>query len=170
MKKLLLSAIVILGFTAVSFGQTLTNSATATATTTIENPLTIAKAQDMAFGKVYASNTETRDLILSTAGVRSGTAGFDAGSTTNAASFTVSGTKSTAYTITLPAGSVSTTTFPNGASAMLIDTWTSDPATTAGALDGNGSQTIKIGATLHLGAAQTAGDYTASFTVMVNYN
>ncbi len=169
MKKLIVFAIAILGFTTVSLGQ-LNNTATATASGTIVSPLTIENKGDMAFGKVYA-NTSAVDLILSTSGSRSGTAGYDAASTAAQAKFDVIGTVSTAYTITLPIGAVSTTTMPGGATAMTVDTWTSNPAVAAGNTGATSTQRINIGATLHLNANQTPGAYvTAPFIVTVNYN
>ncbi len=53
---------------------------------------------------------------------------------------------------------------------MTVDTFTSTPSGT-GSLAG-GSQTLSVGATLHVAAAQAAGTYTSAtpFTVTVNYN
>jgi len=169
MKKLLALFVVILGFTAVSFGQ-LTNSATATASGIIEAPLTIENKGNMDFGKIYAASTN-RDLILSPSNARSGTAGFNATSTAAAAQFDVIGTVTTAYNITLPSAAVSTITMPSGATAMTVDTWTCNTVVTAGNTGSTGTQRITVGATLHLGVAQTPGLYTtAPFTVTVNYN
>jgi hypothetical protein len=58
----------------------------------------------------------------------------------------------------------------SGTATMLVDTFTSTPSET-GALT-NGTQFLYVGATLNVGASQTAGSYenTTGFEVTVNYN
>ena len=51
---------------------------------------------------------------------------------------------------------------------FLVDTVTSSPTPT-GTLTG-GSETLTVGATLHVGISQVAGTYTATFIVTVAYN
>jgi hypothetical protein len=71
------------------------------------------------------------------------------------------------FGITLPAAATTITAVTN----MTVDTWTSTPTPT-GTLPG-GTQTLTVGATLHVGASQAAGVYTSGatpFTVTVNYN
>jgi hypothetical protein len=81
--------------------------------------------------------------------------------------FTVTGAGNLTYTIALSPASV---TLSNGAAGtMTADTFTTVPATT-GTLDGTGTQSIKIGATLKTGATQAAGVYQGSYSVTVNYN
>jgi len=85
-----------------------------------------------------------------------------------AASFTVSGEASRAYTITLPAnGDV---TLVNGTNSMAANDFVHNAGGTP-ALDGTGAAAFTVGATLSVGAAQAAGVYTsANFPVTINYN
>jgi hypothetical protein len=58
----------------------------------------------------------------------------------------------------------------SGANNMTVDTFTSSPET-PGTLS-SGTQTLTVGATLHLVVSQAAGAYTSAtpFEVTVNYN
>ena len=88
--------------------------------------------------------------------------------TVAAASFTVSGQGSYTYAITLPSSCVITDA---GSHTMTVNGFTSTPATT-GLLSAGGSQTLTVGATLNVSAAQAAGTYTnaTGVPVTVNYN
>jgi hypothetical protein len=170
-------AVVVLGFSVSSFGQ---ENTTATATGTIVTPIAIAKTStatnggNMNFGNVAVQSSTGGTVILAPAGTRStGGSGVTlptvAGSV-SAASFDVTGTANYTYSITLP---TSATTVTSGTDEMTVDTWTSTPTeASGGTLNGSGAQTIKVGATLHVDAAQPAGTYVSGtpFTVTVNYN
>jgi hypothetical protein len=169
MKKLIISAgICLSGLFIVSsaFAQA---SATADASATIVTPISIAKDADMNFGNV-ATNGAVGTVVLAPAGTRTATGGVTLSTATpgtvTAAAFTVSGSGSFAYAITLPSSVVIT----SGSDNMTVNTFTSTPAST-GALT-SGEQIIKIGATLNLVASQAEGSYTSAtpFTVTVNYN
>ena len=88
-------------------------------------------------------------------------------------SFTVTGTASTAYTITLPAdGVVSMTTGGGGANETIaVNSFLSSPAAGAnGMLSAGGTQSLFVGATrAALGASQVVGSYTGAYTVTVVY-
>lgn len=168
MKKLIISAgICFSGLFIVSsaFAQA---SATADASATIVTPISISKTADMNFGNI-ATNGAVGTVILAPAGTRTFSGGVTlpaAAGTVTAASFTVSGSGSYTYAITLPTSVVIT----SGTDNMTVNTFTSTPSTT-GALT-SGSQVIKVGATLNLVASQAEGSYTSAtpFTVTVNYN
>ena len=147
--------------------QTASATATANATATIITPITIGKVADLNFGNIVAgtgagtvtvptegARTKTGDVILPAA-----TPG-----TINAAKFTVTGLADATYTITLPG---SATISETGGKTMTV-TFTSNPSGT-GTLTG-GTQDLFVGATLNVGAAQTAGNYTGTFNVTVAYN
>ena len=167
MKNLLALAIIILGFSAVSFAQV---SATATATTTIVTPIAISKSIDMNFGNVAVSPTLAGTVVLVPAGTRSTTGGVTLPATAGtvaAAKFIVTGVTGYTYSITLPTAPITLTGSPSG--TMTAGTFTSTPSP-AGVLTG-GTQNILVGATLNVAAAQVAGTYTSTaFTVTVNYN
>ena len=147
-------------------------SATATGTATVITPIAITSSGNMSFGNIAVSPTLSGTVVLSPAAVR--TTGGSNGvtlpavtGTVSAASFNVTGLGSSTYSITLPSSYI----ISDGAShSMTVDTFTSTPSST-GVLT-SGAQTIKVGATLNVAAAQAAGTYTnaAGFPVQVNYN
>lgn len=157
--------------TAVSAGLTLASgnalaaSATANATATVMQSIAISKTTDLAFGS-FSPNASGGTVVMSTAGARSATGTVAlATSTTSAAAFNVTGTANATYAITLP----TSTTISNGGTTMTVDTFTSNPSGT-GTLSAGGSQTLAVGATLHVGASQASGSYTGTFNVSVDYN
>jgi hypothetical protein len=160
-------AIVLLAFGAATFAQ-VGVSATATATATIITPIAITKTFDMNFGNV-AVNALAGTVIMTPAGARSVTGGCTlpvTAGTVTAAAFTITGLADATYAITLPLAATTIT----AVSTMTVDTWTSNPTTT-GVLT-LGTQTLTVGATLHVAASQAAGTYVSGtpFTVTVNYN
>lgn len=87
--------------------------------------------------------------------------------TASAAQFTISGTPSAAFTISLPGDGI--VFLSDGASgSMALNGFTSSPSVT-GVLSGGGTQTINVGATLSVGNLQGTGSYSGSFNVTVNY-
>lgn len=170
-KSILLFAVIIMmaGVTTTVMAQA---TASATGTATIIAPITLLKTVDMNFGYVAVIGAGT--VILDPAGARTKTGGVTlplvSPGTVTAASFTVGGQGSTTYSITLPSSDYYITR-QSGSEAMVINTFTSIPATT-GTIDAGGTQTLTVGATLHVAAAQVPGVYTNTigFDVTVNYN
>ena len=85
----------------------------------------------------------------------------------NNGSFNVTGSPSTAYTITLP----TTINMTNGANTIAVNTFVSFPAAGAnGLLSATGTQTLFVGATrAALAANQATGTYTGTYNVDVVY-
>ena len=172
MKKLLVFAIAILGFSAVSFGQV---SASASSTATIITPIAIAQAANLNFGAIAVSPTLGGTVALPPAsGTPTRTTGGGGGvtlpvvtGTVTAAAFTVTGLASSTYSISLP-GDI---TLSGAGSTMTLGSFVSSPSAT-GNLGTGGSQTVYVGGTLNVSAAQPAGVYTnaTGLTVTVNYN
>ena len=168
MKRVILSALVLTAFAVNANAQ-----ATATATATIVTPISITKNVDMNFGNIAVQASTGGTVILAPAGTRTtgGAGGVTlpvVNGTVTAASFTVNGNNSYTYAITLPSSAV-TLTGP-AAATMDATAFTSTPSGT-GTLSGAGAQTLLVGATLTVAAAQAAGVYTSgNFNVTVNYN
>src|SRR3954469_25059606 len=163
-------ATVVIASSNVSFAQA---ADVASASATIITPISITKTVDMNFGNVAVSATIAGTTVLAPAGTRTtgGAGGVTLPATTGtvaAASFTVSGQGSYTYAITLPS---SCTITDASSHTMTVNAFTSSPATT-GTLNGSGTQTLTVGATLNVAAAQAAGSYTnaAGVPVTVNYN
>lgn len=126
----------------------------------------ISSLSSLSFGSFVAGNGGT--VTVSPGGLRSQSGGVvlvGQGSTYTAASFRVSGTSNASYTITLPTDHV--VLLVDGANTMALNGFVSNPV--SGTLSGGGSQMIMVGATLVVGGAQAAGNYTGSYSVTVNY-
>ncbi len=139
--------------------------ATAQAGATVVVPIAISKVSDLSFGKFSTVGAGT--ILIGTDGVRAktGSVVLLQGDQGNAASFDVTGDAGATYAITLPSSAVSVT---GPGAAMSMDSFVSDPSGTG--LLTAGAQTISVGATLHVAAAQVDGAYTASLPVSVEYN
>jgi len=168
--KIFSLAIAIIGFSTTSFAQ-VGVSTTATASGTIVVPIAITKTVDMNFGNV-AVNGFAGTVVLAPAGTRTATGGVTLPATSGtiaAAEFTVTGQTGYTYSITLPS---TATTVTSGSNNMTVNVFTSNPADGTAVLTG-GTQTLKVGATLNVGAGQAAGTYVSAptgFEVKVNYN
>ena len=187
MKKLLVFAIAILGFTAVSFGQ---NTATANATVNAKliRALTLANSRALEFGTVTGGLTEGTIQVSGAATavvtVANGVKQYTTGNTPTSATFTITGEPLYAVTVslpTLPYVITSTTpavaNTPNGTTeSMSVTLFTTDftagSAPYSGPIDVTGTSVFHVGATLTVKAAQSSGTYTAAtgFPVTVNYN
>jgi len=148
-------------------------SATATATARVITPIGITKNVDMSFGNVAVSHSIPGSVVMSPAGTRTtgGSGGVTLPATTGTvspASFNVNGQASYTYAITLPG----TVTISDGSgNNMTGNGFTSSPST-SGTLSASGTQTLNVGATLNVAAAQAPGVYVSAtpFSVTVNYN
>jgi hypothetical protein len=169
MKKLtlLIAILVVVGFSTNAFAQA-GATATATTTATIVTPIGISKTVDLAFGNV-AVNAIAGTVSLTPAGVRAATGGASliTTGTVTAASFSVTGSGTYGFSITLPAAAI---TLTSGANTVTVGTFTSTPSGSSALVAG--AQTVLVGATLTLPASAPAGSYTnaAGLTVTVNYN
>ena len=160
--------ILLTGTSAVAFAQATT---TATATATIVTPISITKTVDMNFGNVAVQTAAGGTVVMSPLGVRSATGGVTlptTAGTVTAATFTVNGQGTYTYIITLPSTAL---TITSGSNTMSVNAFTSSPTPT-GVLSAGGTQTLTVGATLNVAAAQPAGVYVSAtpFNVTVNYN
>jgi len=174
MKKsfLILVVILVAGFTQKLMAQVGTTNPTA-AGAKIVTALTLTETSALHFGTM-AIPTSAATVLVSTAGVRSIGSGTvtllaQAPVATNAA-YSVAGSIDATYTINLPGSA----TISSGLNNMTIDNFvalsTTVPSATTGKLNGSGTDTFKVGATLHLANAQAAGVYAGSFNVTVVYN
>lgn len=128
--------------------------------------LGLSNSSSLAFGTIAPSSTNG-SVTITPSGSRSCTLGVTCidVSTGHAASFSVSGDPSYAYTISLPA---STALSDSDGNSMTVDTFR-DSEGGSSTLDTSGNDTFQVGATLHVGGHQSPGDYGGSFQVMVNY-
>lgn len=173
MKQAIKSLVVLAAASVIGTSAIAQQSSTATAgvSATIITPISISKTADMNFGNIAVSTGSGGTVILAPGGSRTPSGGVSLPATTgspSAASFTVTGEGSYTYAITLPSSAVSID--DNASHTMDVTAFTSTPTPT-GTLS-SGTQTLNVGATLTVGAAQAVGTYSADvpFDVTVNYN
>jgi len=148
-------------------GSAFAASVTGTANATIVTALSVSETTQMNFGSVSPDSSSATTVQLDTAdGVTSPDGAGLVGGTPASGAFSVTGFGSATFAITLPANGVVTLT--GAGPAMSVDNFV-DSLGGAGALS-TGSATFTVGADLSVGAGQTAGAYTGSYTVTVNYN
>ena len=159
-------ALLLIGFPANAFAQT---TAAASTTVTIVTPIGITKSVDLVFGNI-AITTASGTVVLGTDGTRTPNGGVtlpSAAGTVTPASFSVTGSGSYTYTISLPSSPIVLSGATDG---VTVGAFVSNPAPT-GTLS-TGAQTVKVGATLSIHAATAADTYknTSGLHVTVNYN
>lgn len=164
-----LRTLLVVGLVLGMSGQALAATTSANATATIIAPIEITKVDDLAFGNILAAAsagtveltpeaTPTRTPTTVTLPVTTGTV--------TAAKFTLTGAAGFAYTFTPPA-SAATLTRVSGSETMTVTPWSNNLSGNAGTIGTN--DTIYVGGTLNVGAAQVPGNYTGSFSVSVAY-
>ncbi len=168
MKKLiaLFSALVLIAFAANTASAQYNAFATSAASANIIAPISIAKQIDLAFGNIIAS-AAAGTVVVDVTGTRTNGGGATfptVAGTVAAAQFKATGFSGSVYSITLPADNV--VSLSGTGTAMNLTGFTHNATEV---LTG-GEEVFEVGATLQVGINQTAGSYTGSFNVIVNYN
>lgn len=138
------------------------------ATATVVEPLSISEDTPMNFGSLGAGPSGGTVVLDQADGV---TATGDVnllGGAVASGDFTISGEPNATYSISYGPGSLDTS--PTS-TAMVVDTINSNAS---GTLDGAGSESITVGATLNVNGGQPAGNYSTAngspYTITINYN
>ncbi|RZJ10617.1 MAG: DUF4402 domain-containing protein [Rubrivivax sp.] len=129
---------------------------------------TLGNTGALSFGSFTAGAGGTITVSPAGARVKAGSVILvNQGGGASAAQFTVSGTPSAAYSISLPMDG--TVFLSDGASgSMALNGFTSSPSV-SGVLSGGGTQQVNVGATLTVASSQAPGSYSGNFSVTVNY-
>lgn len=146
------------------------------ASATVITPIAITKTADLVFGSFARGAGGTVTVSTSGARTASGTILSTIGSTSSAAKFDVTGDGASTYSITW-SGDAELTTGGGGAGETMALARISDLAAgnatsgevTSGVLTA-GEQSIYLGGTLTVDAAQVAGTYIGNVTATVEYN
>lgn len=154
----------------ISCGSFAQGTASAAISATIVSPIGLEKSVDLDFGNVAAGNS-AGSVLLNPDGTRvtnGGSALPNPSGNVTAAKFTVTGAPNFTYSIILPS---TLQAVQNGPENMTVDSFSSDPPLT-GNLGAGGSQELRVGARLNVGAYQPEGTYLSlnDFIVTVNYN
>lgn len=129
--------------------------------------ITLGNTQTLAFGKFVAGSGGTVSIGANGMRSKSGGVVLVPSGVGTAAQFSVTGDPNVTYAISLPGNGVVSLT--SGSDSMAVTNFTSSP-NLAGTLGAGGSQTLSVGATLHVGSNQATGAYSGAFDVTVNYN
>jgi len=164
-----------LGLAGPAMAQTVGSTATATAvaTASVIQPISVTKTTDLAFGSFVRPATGANTVtISSTTGARSLTGGGNAAlanSTTSRAAFTVGGEGAQTFSIALPP--TVNMTRSGGTETLPVTLSASGPSGALnGAVGGNGTATFGVGGTLPLTSTVVGGSYSGAFDVTVGYN
>ena len=146
-----------------AFGASSANAATASAdaTATILQQITVTKTADLAFGTIVVGATGGNVTVSNSGGAITCAAALACSGTNGAAAFNVVGTVGEAVTVTV-APTVSLTSGSNSMTATLNPNFSGSYTLAA-------SNNLRVGGTLAVGANQASGVYSGSFDVTVNY-
>ena len=163
MKKILLAA----GMIALASGTAHAATATGSAKATVVAPLAIThtNAAALDFG-TFTAGTGGQIAITAAASpttTPSGGVAFVSGNTNSADSFSVTGDTTRSFNVSFGGPVTVSTAGPTPATMSFSPTGVSSAALTAGAY------TLYVGGTLTVGANQTAGAYTGTYSVTVTY-
>lgn len=142
-------------------------TATATASATIVEPISIAVAGELNFGAIVPSTTLAGSVVVASDGTPTPTnVTLISLVSASVPTFTVTGAPNATFYVTLPIS----TTISNGTESMTVSSFTQSVANplTLGAT--TGTEDFSVGATLTVAADQAVGAYTGSFDVTVAYN
>ena len=143
-------------------------SVNSTAKATIVTAIAIEEVSPLNFGKIIAASTPGK-VAIQTDGSRTVAQGnvalFNQSSDHQAAVFKTIGSPKATYSLSF--SSNVSLTGPVGSDPMTVEGFVHN---TDGILDDSGEDTFAVGATLNVGAYQTAGEYTGTFTVTAAYN
>ncbi len=146
-------------------------TATASATTTIIQPLSISKSTDLVFGTIVKPSTAAATIAISATGggrtITGGNALATGSSTSSRALFNVNGEGGSVFSISVPASFA----MISGSNSLVVSTTASaGSATLSGSLGSQGSASFGVGGSFQLATNTPSGAYSGNFIVTVSYN
>ena len=142
-------------------------SASGTSTAQIVTTMTITPGAALAFGNIFSG--VTGNVVITPAGAVTDTNVVSSGTQT-AGTFAITGDAGLIYTITLDAS----TTITDGSTILNVTALNHDSGllpvdANNGQLSGGGTDTLSVGGQFDVTAAATAGSYTGTYNVAVDY-
>jgi len=157
--------IAILTLSTLAMAQTgASDSASATASAEIIQPLELQKTADLDFGKIISNNSAGSVTVHADGSPQSDTGGASTYEEGNRAAFSVEGEADWAYNLTMPA-SVTLVSGSDSMAVALSNSLTND----ASVLDSLGEDEFHVGGELAVGANQASGNYVGTFEVSIAY-
>ena len=143
------------------------DSATASGSATIIQPITASAPTNLAFGTIVKPTTGTGTVAVDSSGNRTVTGAAAVGGGVTAASFSVVGEGAQAYSLQIP----SSFTMASGTNTLVVTTNTNSTGsgTLSGALGAPGSATFGVGGTFNLNSSTASGAYTGNIVVTASY-
>lgn len=142
-------------------------SASADVSAEIVSPLSLSKTEDLSFGPVAAGQSAGTVTIVPASGARSATGGATpVGVDFHHAEFQATAQAGMVTTVTLPA-SETTLSRAGGGASMTVTLEIEGPEVRV--VPGSGTQTFRVGGTLHVGEGQPIGQYQGSFVLQLEY-
>ena len=163
-KLVYLAGIAMVATSGAALAQT-TASQSTTGSVTIVTPLALKKDKELVFGNVYrpAAGASSVTVTMPTGSdTPTGTALASGGPTRSRAAFTVTGETGKAYSVTVPA---SFKMAHSGGNELTVTLSASKSNGTLAA----GTDTFFVGGSFALADSTTAGDYSGTFNVQVDY-
>ena len=137
--------------------------ATGNASATIQSPISVSETTAMDFATIVADATGDTITLTPVGGISAANTSTFSGSPA-AGAFSATGDASTAVTISFSSGDV----LSGPGTDMALGTFAHD-AGGSPAFNGSGNLTFNVGAALTVNASQTAGAYSGTYTVTVDY-
>jgi hypothetical protein len=159
----LLAAAAFAGTIALSSSAAMAGSATGHASATILPAITVTENTQINFGKV-AVDSSAQCVVISAAGAVTCPSQYTCTGSPTAGAFTATGQASTAVTLSFSTGD----TLTGPGTAMGLGSFTNN-AGGSPSIGAGGTLAFAVGASLAVGANQTPGSYTGTYTVTVNY-
>jgi hypothetical protein len=144
-------------------------SGTVNSAAVLVRTLSISSTTPLDFG-TFAPGASPGTVVMSPSGTRSSTGGVTliTSAPGSASSINLSGTPSTAYSVSLPSSVLLTAS--GGTATMTLNTFTTTLTGLQGSLSTAGIGSFGIGGTLAVGGSQAIATYTGTFTVTLSYN
>lgn len=140
-------------------------------TLTLWNTLSMEQVTPLNFGAIerlagnsvvrIAPQTGTRTVVSGAGGIN-----LISSPPPTAGQFSISGQPNVSVSIALPS---STIISGSNGGTMTVNNFTGYPSSTSSPLNNSGELNLYVGADLNIGAAQTSGTYSGTYTVTVNY-
>ncbi|NTW82916.1 MAG: DUF4402 domain-containing protein [Chlorobiaceae bacterium] len=143
------------------------STASAVASATIVEPISITDVGDLAFGTISpGSNNGTVTVTPSNRVSSSGDLSL-VSSNRSSAKLEIKGQSNMAFTVIMPTSATISIAGNPDATPMTIDSFTSNIS--SGTIQNDGSSSLNVGGTLHVPSNQAPGTYTGTFSVTVSY-
>lgn len=144
------------------------DTATATGSVSIIQPIAASKVADLAFGTIVKPASGTATVAVDAAGARTlnGTVAVGGGAT--AAAFNVVGEGGSAFSVSVPQSFSMT----SGANSLVVSTVDNSGGggTLSGTIGAASTASFGVGGNFTLNSATTSGAYTGTFAITASYN